>query len=102
MNTEDLEAIELDATIEKLDTVAETIDKLKREEDLLPKAELRKKWTALIQKRERDVKNYKKAKENMETWFKKVKFLENEIIAAEKELHKLQSQIIADCMNFGS
>ena len=33
MNTEDLEAIELDATIEKLETVAETIDKLKREEE---------------------------------------------------------------------
>ena len=33
MNTEDLEAIELDATIEKLETVAETIDKLKGEEE---------------------------------------------------------------------
>ena len=29
MNTEDLEAIEVDATIEKLETVTETIDKLK-------------------------------------------------------------------------
>ena len=48
MNTEDIEAIEVDATIEKLETVTETIAKLKREEDLLPKAELRKKWTTLI------------------------------------------------------
>lgn len=99
-DVDDVDDFDFDA-LEQLEPIEAIINKMNVKKDIFPREQLLKQKKRVLADREKDAKNYNKAKNLMAKWYRQMQYYEKQVKEKDEELTKIERELRRDVDAYG-